>query len=291
MMVPGYEHQTLECLACHEIERRLVFARGPSQGTIPASSPSAQDEDRNSPQIGGGEPSPVIAPIPSASVQKDKNRRSPQHEVGRPSPAIAPISSAAQQHPRTSPRGEGGAASSTWERAIEKLHKRQVDLIERAELAKKTDGYRPPPPAKQLFRTGKPNRLNGSSWPQNRERRTVIAVQAMVQVVARHRHHQAKREALRDDPEVRRFDEFWDSLVPSRSPPTPIAKSSAQLPVLRPVQSTSLVPVEVGEPRSLCARAIAMLRGRDVSTVQPGTSDILNGGGYNANGCRSNEPL
>src|ERR1700680_4456981 len=27
MMVPGYEHQTLECPGCHEVERRLVFAR------------------------------------------------------------------------------------------------------------------------------------------------------------------------------------------------------------------------------------------------------------------------
>ena len=27
MMVRGYEHHTLECPACHEIERRLVFNR------------------------------------------------------------------------------------------------------------------------------------------------------------------------------------------------------------------------------------------------------------------------
>jgi hypothetical protein len=27
MMVPGYEHHTLECTACPEVERRLVFTR------------------------------------------------------------------------------------------------------------------------------------------------------------------------------------------------------------------------------------------------------------------------
>jgi hypothetical protein len=27
MMVPGYEHHTFECPACHDQERRLVFAR------------------------------------------------------------------------------------------------------------------------------------------------------------------------------------------------------------------------------------------------------------------------
>jgi hypothetical protein len=27
MMVPGYEHHTLECSACRKVERRLVFSR------------------------------------------------------------------------------------------------------------------------------------------------------------------------------------------------------------------------------------------------------------------------
>jgi hypothetical protein len=27
MMVSGYEHQTLQCLGCNEVERRFVFAR------------------------------------------------------------------------------------------------------------------------------------------------------------------------------------------------------------------------------------------------------------------------
>jgi hypothetical protein len=28
MMVPGYEHQTLQCVGCDEVERRFVFSRG-----------------------------------------------------------------------------------------------------------------------------------------------------------------------------------------------------------------------------------------------------------------------
>jgi hypothetical protein len=290
MMVPGYEHQTPECLACHEIERRLVFARKPSPGTT--TSPSArQDENRNFPPDEGGEPSPVIAPTPSASVRRDDDRRSPQREVREPSPAIAPISSAAQQRAPASPQNEGGAASSTWECAVEKLRKRQVDLIERAKLAKTTDAYRPPPPAKQIFQARTPNRADGESWPQNRERRSVVAGQAMAQVVER-----LRQGAPRDKPEVRQFDDFWDNLSLSHSLPAPAWKSPARLPEL--AQSTSLVPIDVGEARSLCARAIAMLRGRiamlrgrDVSTVQPETSDILNGRGYNANNRRGNAPL
>jgi hypothetical protein len=27
MMVPGYEHQTLQCVGCDEVERRFVFSR------------------------------------------------------------------------------------------------------------------------------------------------------------------------------------------------------------------------------------------------------------------------
>jgi hypothetical protein len=33
MMVPGYEHQTLQCVGCDEVERRFVFSRasGPAE--------------------------------------------------------------------------------------------------------------------------------------------------------------------------------------------------------------------------------------------------------------------
>jgi predicted RNA-binding Zn-ribbon protein involved in translation (DUF1610 family) len=38
MMVPGYEHQTLQCPACGEAERRLIFK--------PAKSPAASPPDK-----------------------------------------------------------------------------------------------------------------------------------------------------------------------------------------------------------------------------------------------------
>jgi len=35
MMVSGYEHRTYECLACHEVERRLTFTTAPSEPEPP----------------------------------------------------------------------------------------------------------------------------------------------------------------------------------------------------------------------------------------------------------------
>jgi hypothetical protein len=41
MMVPGYERQTLQCLSCNEIERRLVFSsEGVSSSAVAVSAPS-----------------------------------------------------------------------------------------------------------------------------------------------------------------------------------------------------------------------------------------------------------
>jgi predicted RNA-binding Zn-ribbon protein involved in translation (DUF1610 family) len=49
MMVPGYEHQTLQCPACGEAERRLIFK--------PARSPLASPSDRLS---AGNVPEPGV---------------------------------------------------------------------------------------------------------------------------------------------------------------------------------------------------------------------------------------
>ena len=43
MMVPGYEHHTLECLGCHEVERRLVFTKAVAPTPI---DPTQRSEER-----------------------------------------------------------------------------------------------------------------------------------------------------------------------------------------------------------------------------------------------------
>jgi hypothetical protein len=45
MPVPGYEHHTLECPGCHDVERRLQFARE-IEPVEPPPLPSEPDQDQ-----------------------------------------------------------------------------------------------------------------------------------------------------------------------------------------------------------------------------------------------------
>src|SRR5258707_8941445 len=70
MMVPGYEHQTLECADCRTVERRMVFGRtiGPlavEPMRLPSDAPaSAADPKPNDPK-----PNDRVEPAKTYSVK------------------------------------------------------------------------------------------------------------------------------------------------------------------------------------------------------------------------------
>src|SRR5713226_618123 len=61
MMVSGYEHHTLQCSGCDEVERRLVFSR---EGTARPAKPAPP---RRPPVASAAPPAPASAPPEAAS--------------------------------------------------------------------------------------------------------------------------------------------------------------------------------------------------------------------------------
>jgi hypothetical protein len=108
MMVAGYEHHTLQCSGCYEVEQRLVFSqRSESRPVEPVAQPvkaqpiSQCDEDR------AGE-----------SLSHIEKENLPGESVS-PGKATAPVQ-----------------APSAWRRAVEKVRLQQADLNQRAQVAK-----------------------------------------------------------------------------------------------------------------------------------------------------------
>jgi hypothetical protein len=99
MIVPGYEHHTLECPGCHEVERRLLFGRE-LEPVEPKALPSELDQ-------GGSVTAPNVIPAASSA----------------PSAAAAP----------------SVAAPSAWERAIDRLRSQQSYLEERQAEARSAE--------------------------------------------------------------------------------------------------------------------------------------------------------
>jgi hypothetical protein len=167
ILVPGYARQTLECPGCHEVECRLIFG-SPSQPvpeaayahvTVPEHS-SIPDTDSSPPQRLPDKSdcaplsSPELAPV-SEAVSLFRSERShlpgPEHSNGsKPelsvsaqadclpsiwevSQSLEQVYSAESDRPLSSNRER--SASSAWEKTIDKLRSRQIDLAKRAEFA------------------------------------------------------------------------------------------------------------------------------------------------------------
>ena len=103
MMVRGYEHHTLECPGCHEVERRLVFAK----------------------------------PIEPTPIEPTTNLTSV--EPTRASPGAQPAAPTSTATPKEIARAP---APSTWERALDRLRSQQSSLDERAAGAKSSETKR-----------------------------------------------------------------------------------------------------------------------------------------------------
>jgi hypothetical protein len=222
MAVAGFEQQTLSCLACRTTERRFVFARGASETPLPT----------------------PVSPLAQQPVP----------------PCSQPDGIASQP--------DGIAPAHAWTRAVEKLRNRQADLHARADETKKTDrnirfnqawenlapARRQPPPADNST-PGRHKEITGSS-----ARALRAQLRKLSPTLGRNRTKQPAVEPTAEA--VQMFNQFWDSLVPSRSPPQAQAEVSASPALPEPLpRSVSLVPVESLEAMSAGSRAILLLRG------------------------------
>jgi hypothetical protein len=251
MMVPGYEHHTLECPGCHEVERRLVFAR-------PV------------------EPVPVepmrLSPDPPASTAPEENERadapSPDTpSTGAPSTWERALDRLRSQQSFLKERAEGAKTSETKPR----IHQ--------------TWGFMPPrhapPPAEPQKPAQEPAQASPTTIASGKDetRHGAAPTGALARVAAKLRSHQATmsaRMAEEHSPEGQPFDRVWENTSPSPRRPTPSGKPSAPRPTplprsrslvlitARPAQAPSTQAPSTQAP-STWARALAMLQARQGS--------------------------
>jgi hypothetical protein len=256
MPVPGYEHHTLACPGCHDVERRLVFSRDL-------------------------EPVPFEPrPLPAAALAAQADRSSveiPPHAIMASSGATVPSSWARavdrlrNQQSSLQARHADAKASATadqmrrdWQEVVSRHRLAQATLAQ-ATLAQATAA--PPPPAKPPIGRAShlPKRPDKPASPPDasagRFRPSPAPSSAMARVIARLRRrdtsHQTWHHAAGGTADERgRFDQMWDSFAPTaRATPVPLPQPAA-------VASRSLVPVAppAGEVWSNVARAMTLLR-------------------------------
>jgi hypothetical protein len=240
MPVPGYEHHTLECPGCHEVERRLVFTR--EIEPVPF-------EPRPLP------PAPPRAELAAASAA--------------PSADIAP---------NAAPAARSATAPSSWARAVDRLRQhqsslqaRQADTKALATASQTCPDWQQVVPSRRLTQAtaapqapsqppiGKASHLpkrpdTPASAPvatADRSRSSPAPSTAMARVIARLRLRDAWHPTAGGAADERRhFDQVWDGFAPKVQPPAPTS-----LPQPAAVRSMSLVPMgqpadEAGAPGS-----------------------------------------
>ena len=221
----GFTHETLQCLACGDTERRLAFNPAlikTNASTSACLSSPPQETASSSPQ----------APSPAS----DASALSLPPEIGASAPA--------------------------WIRAVEKLRSRQADIRVRTPKQKPDWHARfneaweklAPPSRGSSTNSANLRAPEQSVWKSARalraELRSALASDA------------AARPAIKPPPEViERFNQFWDGLLPGRDRlalPTQVVSTQPLPP------SMSLVLREHPQCASTAARAIMLLRGANV---------------------------
>jgi hypothetical protein len=193
MMVTGYEHHTLQCSGCYEVEQRLIFSQ------------------RNESSEGENRPNEPVSPRPAA--------------VPPPAPAQAV---AASQPAESVANGKATVipapvrAASAWRRAVEKVRIQQAGLNERlngrTEADRKANQFnqdwenlassqRGAPAAKQET-SGSSDQEHGGEAPP---------AQASNEIALHPRHSDGAASAERIDL-TQGFDRVWENLVPHRGP-------------------------------------------------------------------------
>ena len=221
----GFTHETLQCLACRDVERRLVF-----------------------------KPALIETDAPTSAC-----RSSPPQETASSSPqAPSPASDASA----LSLPPEIGASAPAWIRAVEKLRSHQADIRVRTPKQKPDWHARFNEAWEKLAPPSRGSGTNNANLraPEQSVWKSARALRAGLRSALA--SDAAARPAIKPPAEVlERFNQFWDGLLPGRErlPPPAQVASTQPLP-----PSLSLVLCEHSQGASTAARAILLLRGASV---------------------------
>jgi len=258
MMVPGYEHQTLECTGCRTVERRMVFGRtiGPLAvepmrlpSDAPASAADPKPNDRVEP------PKTYSVKTWARALERLRNTQSTLKERA----AAAMASETIHDFYRTWDGFTGSARNARQDNGSDGIsEKPQFTTAKPSVSARKPD------------RSNRPKNAAVSAPVQIQAEPAAAPMSAMARVVAKLRSRQAKLASNglapvspAAPPRVQTFDQMWEGLPAIPRRPGPAIKPSTLRP--RPLaKSRSLVPLDIHPEvaASLWARAVAMLRGR-----------------------------
>jgi hypothetical protein len=268
MFVPGYEHHTLECLGCREVERRFVFRtdKGELDGIDVAATlvPPTLPDSR-----------PTSAAIRSALPVSERQLT----ETGG-SPAPSPPR-AIHEPAKTGPESDGETVAASgpsrpqgpspaWQRAIENLRSREIEISKRGELSKQqaralihTKHLETKPLDSKVLHSKPVARVVGNAPGRvSRPQMTSGPVRAAPRVAAQspvaaqpRKRRTAPLPSELDAEASKRFAEFWDNLIPRPKPaqsnepeivlPAPTALNPIAIEVVRPLpRSRSLVLVD-----------------------------------------------
>jgi hypothetical protein len=228
MAVPGFEYQTLECPSCNDTERRLLFTGRVIVIARPnAEAAASPSQSQQTEQNGGADTSaqPAETTYNGSGVEVTSVVREEELSAGdRVTEVFGEVTEVATLEPEASPLTQEPAAcaginiaATGWLRATDKLRSYQADLHLRAEEAKKRnrdiefdiawDSY--PVPRQRLLASHPRNTIQSHRERLRRKRLSRASA----------RRSQSPAPAPERDAEaIRRFNELWDSLGPSRSP-------------------------------------------------------------------------
>jgi hypothetical protein len=213
MPVAGYEHHTLECPACHEVESRLAFTREIEPVPVEL------------------EPSPVEPEMPPEPVQDElKNEpvavQKPEAAGGSWTRAIDRLRN--QQSFLQERQAEAKAAE-----AVSRFHEEWENLVRirrqsTARAAAAAAGGLPP--LAKLARQPEPAQdspresAKQRSIPEAEPRPNAPRTSAMARVIARLHGRELWRRAAERSEEGRGFDQMWESFGPAPRPAAPMRK-------------------------------------------------------------------
>jgi hypothetical protein len=265
MMIPGFEHHTMTCPLCGDVERRLVFGRREQCAETPV-------ETSIEPPI-----EPLIEPLIEPPIEA-------LLALPAESTPLSPADSADQAEPLEVRKSL--EVSKSWTQAIERLHLRHTAMAQ--ETTGKADAdAEPAQPAKPTVEPDDFDRLWDSlaapasppplSTPLAVERThseppAVSRLEAAPQSPDYDARSQALTEAVQ--PQISELGEA----SPSRRLPAPLpAVSSVRSGLLAAssVHSGSRGSKGPGALRSAWARAAAMLRPRQVASSKPDSGDAI----------------
>ena len=260
--VQGFENQAHCCSACGAIERRFMFVgrkstfvAGRAEMATLASAPHRMNA-KVSRGVDGADKTAVNQPsgielftVPAQESSAGGN--GPTAFAGDATETTALTSERPLTQEVRPPNGSK-ASGQAWLRTVEKFRSYEADLHRRAENTKKKNGDIEANKASDWPTVSRYGETRAANKPQKMPVEERSRIQAFRN--GRYSPPLSHSNGSQLDPEaVRRFDEFWDSLVPPRNGQKPGDLSVPVVASLAPLpRSLSLVVIE---PRNLPRRA------------------------------------